>query len=47
MSSIDYQRLSFEYQPCAEQQTGAAPAIHPVVVVGAGPIGLATAIDLA
>ena len=41
MSSIDYQRLSFEYQPCAEQQKGAAPAIHPVVVVGAGPIGLA------
>ncbi|QUN30721.1 FAD-dependent oxidoreductase [Cupriavidus sp. KK10] len=47
MSSIDYQRLSFEYQPCAEQQKGADPAIHPVVVVGAGPIGLATAIDLA
>ncbi|SCB30604.1 FAD-dependent oxidoreductase [Cupriavidus alkaliphilus] len=53
MSSIDYQRLSFPYQPCAEQQrTGqsadAAPAaVHPVVVVGAGPVGLATAIDLA
>ncbi|WP_455287837.1 FAD-dependent oxidoreductase [Cupriavidus necator] len=47
MSSIDYQRLSFEYQPCAEQQAAADPAIHPVVVVGAGPIGLATAIDLA
>ncbi|RDK10367.1 FAD-dependent oxidoreductase [Cupriavidus lacunae] len=52
MSSIDYQRLSFAYQPCAEQRAGqsaeAAPAaVHPVVVVGAGPVGLATAIDLA
>ncbi|SPA55784.1 FAD-dependent oxidoreductase [Cupriavidus taiwanensis] len=53
MSSIDYQRLTFAYQPCAEQQRAgqsadAAPAaVHPVVVVGAGPVGLATAIDLA
>ncbi|MDQ0142319.1 FAD-dependent oxidoreductase [Cupriavidus necator] len=53
MSSIDYQRLSFAYQPCAEQRRAgqsadAAPAtVHPVVVVGAGPVGLATAIDLA
>ncbi len=53
MSSIDYQRLSFAYQPCADQQRAgpsadAAPAtVHPVVVVGAGPVGLATAIDLA
>ncbi|MBF6987885.1 FAD-dependent oxidoreductase [Cupriavidus sp. IK-TO18] len=48
MSSIDYQRLSFEYQPCAEQRAGQADGpVHPVVVVGAGPIGLATAIDLA
>ncbi|MFJ4292609.1 FAD-dependent oxidoreductase [Cupriavidus sp. NPDC089707] len=48
MSSIDYQRLSFEYQPCAEQRGAQADgAVHPVVVVGAGPIGLATAIDLA
>ncbi|WP_439686012.1 2-polyprenyl-6-methoxyphenol hydroxylase [Cupriavidus oxalaticus] len=48
MSNIDYQRLSFEYQPCAEQRgaQGDGP-VHPVVVVGAGPIGLATAIDLA
>jgi 3-(3-hydroxy-phenyl)propionate hydroxylase len=46
--TIDYQRLSFEYQPSAEQRDGqAGGTTHPVVVVGAGPIGLATAIDLA
>ncbi|ABF07225.1 FAD-dependent oxidoreductase [Cupriavidus metallidurans] len=45
---IDYQRIQYDYVPCAEQRgalTNAAP--HPVIVVGAGPIGLATAIDLA
>jgi len=55
MSSIDYQRLTFTYQPCAEQSaptngasdTGRTTAPHPVIVVGAGPVGLATAIDLA
>lgn len=50
MSSIDYQdyqRLTFDYQPCAEQSGKDASATHPVIVVGAGPIGLATAIDLA
>ncbi|WP_087689563.1 FAD-dependent oxidoreductase [Pandoraea sp. PE-S2R-1] len=58
MSSIDYQRLTFTYQPCAEQSaatngangtndTGRTAAPHPVIVVGAGPVGLATAIDLA
>ncbi|WP_144107689.1 FAD-dependent oxidoreductase [Paraburkholderia sp. BCC1886] len=61
--SIDYQRLSFKYQPCREQmaqpaqaaqaaqaaqsQTGASEAAYPVIVVGAGPVGLATAIDIA
>ncbi|MDF3836040.1 FAD-dependent oxidoreductase [Cupriavidus basilensis] len=46
--SIDYQRLTFEYQPCAEQgPEHAAGHAHPVIVVGAGPVGLATAIDLA
>jgi 3-(3-hydroxy-phenyl)propionate hydroxylase len=56
--SIDYQTLSFEYRPCREQQTQrdtpttqhtqhAEAAPYPVVVVGAGPVGLATAIDLA
>ncbi|VVD96345.1 FAD-dependent oxidoreductase [Pandoraea aquatica] len=47
MSSIDYQRLTFEYQACAEQAAHTDPVTHPVIVVGAGPIGLATAIDLA
>ncbi|MFL9961904.1 FAD-dependent oxidoreductase [Paraburkholderia sediminicola] len=47
--SINYQTLSFEYQPCREQsaQPGAEQAVHPVIVVGAGPVGLATAIDVA
>jgi 3-(3-hydroxy-phenyl)propionate hydroxylase len=45
--TIDYQRLQFEYRRAAEQVPGAAISIHPVVVVGAGPVGLATAIDLA
>lgn len=47
--SINYQTLSFEYQPCREQsgQGGAEQAPYPVIVVGAGPVGLATAIDIA
>jgi len=45
MSSINYQTLAFEYRRCAEQD--AASPTHPVIVVGAGPVGLATAIDLA
>ncbi|CAB3732923.1 FAD-dependent oxidoreductase [Paraburkholderia rhynchosiae] len=50
--SINYQTLSFEYQPCREQtaqstQSGAEQAAYPVIVVGAGPVGLATAIDIA
>ncbi|MFL9897085.1 FAD-dependent oxidoreductase [Paraburkholderia fungorum] len=50
--SINYQTLSFEYQPCREQseqsgQSGAEQAPYPVIVVGAGPVGLATAIDIA
>ena len=47
MSSITYQTLSFEYRRCAEQDAAADAARHPVIVVGAGPVGLATAIDLA
>jgi 3-(3-hydroxy-phenyl)propionate hydroxylase len=39
---IDYQRCAFAYTPLERNQ-----ARHPVVVVGAGPVGLATAIDLA
>ena len=36
----------YPYQPSADQQAE-APVRHPVVVIGAGPIGLAMAIDLA
>lgn len=36
----------FSYQRCADQDLS-PPAKHPVVVVGAGPVGLCTAIDLA
>jgi len=39
---IDYQGRVFDYAPAAPQA-----GRHPVVVVGAGPVGLATAIDLA
>ena len=45
---IDYQRQTYEYTACAEQKSGrVAEAPHPVIVVGAGPVGLSTAIDLA
>lgn len=53
MSNIDYQRLTFDYRVCDEQRgqrgdgTPYSPTTHPVIVVGAGPVGLATAIDLA
>lgn len=43
---VDYQKLVFDYQPHPDQRA-ALPARHPVVVVGAGPVGLALAIDLA
>lgn len=42
----DYQTRQFAYCRNADQDA-AVPPCHPVVVVGAGPIGLATAIDLA
>lgn len=45
--STDYQTLRFAYRRPAEQGSSAPPTLHPVVVVGAGPVGLATAIDLA
>ncbi len=37
---------SFDYQRCPDQDA-VAPVRHPVVVVGAGPVGLSLAIDLA
>ena len=42
----DYQKLEFDYQRSADQNS-ATPVKRPVVVVGAGPVGLALAIDLA
>ncbi|SDJ23030.1 FAD-dependent oxidoreductase [Variovorax sp. OV700] len=43
---IDYQSLRFDYKRHADQDA-ATPVRHPVVIVGAGPVGLALAIDLA
>jgi 3-(3-hydroxy-phenyl)propionate hydroxylase len=45
--TIDYQTMRFEYRRSADQSPHAPGEAHPVVVVGAGPVGLATAIDLA
>ncbi len=41
----DNARFTFGYRRCADQDAGQAVR-HPVIVVGAGPVGLATAIDL-
>jgi 3-(3-hydroxy-phenyl)propionate hydroxylase len=46
VTDIDYQALEFTYRLHADQQRS-TPATHPVVVVGAGPVGLTTALDLA
>ena len=45
-ADIDFQRLTFAYARHADQDAP-TPARHPVVVVGAGPVGLSLAIDLA
>mgnify|MGYP000149031520 CR=1 FL=1 len=42
----DFQRRVYPYRRSADQDA-ATPVRHPVVVVGAGPVGLALAIDLA
>jgi 3-(3-hydroxy-phenyl)propionate hydroxylase len=42
----DYQSLQLPYSRSPDQDL-TEPAHHPVIVVGAGPVGLATAIDLA
>jgi 3-(3-hydroxy-phenyl)propionate hydroxylase len=44
--AVDYQKLVFDYRPSADQTTP-LPVRRPVAVVGAGPVGLALAIDLA
>ena len=43
---IDYQTLRFDYERIADHDAQ-TPALYPVVVIGAGPVGLAAAIDLA
>ena len=43
---MDYQALRFAHQPHAELDAGAS-TLHPVVIVGAGPVGLTLALDLA
>ena len=43
---IDYQSLRFDYERHPDQDA-AMPVRRPVVVIGAGPVGLALAIDLA
>jgi 3-(3-hydroxy-phenyl)propionate hydroxylase len=44
----DYQKLELTYTRARDQAARAGqPTLHPVIIVGAGPVGLATAIDLA
>jgi 3-(3-hydroxy-phenyl)propionate hydroxylase len=43
---IDYQTLRFNYERAADHDAS-TPTLYPVVVIGAGPVGLAAAIDLA
>ncbi|MCK9686969.1 FAD-dependent oxidoreductase [Scleromatobacter humisilvae] len=45
-ADVDFQARTFDYVPHADQRA-AAPVRRPVVIVGAGPVGLALAIDLA
>ncbi|MEO8937822.1 MAG: FAD-dependent oxidoreductase [Burkholderiaceae bacterium] len=44
--TLDYQSLTFGYRRSSDQGRD-LPSRHPVVVIGAGPVGLTTAIDLA
>jgi 3-(3-hydroxy-phenyl)propionate hydroxylase len=46
MGHIDYELLRFAYQHHADQDAN-PPVRHPIVIVGAGPVGLSLAIDLA
>lgn len=43
---VDYQQVAFDYRRSPDQDA-AEPVRHPVVVVGAGPVGLTLALDLA
>ena len=44
--TVDFQKLTFSYAPSPDQRA-TTPVHHRVIVVGAGPVGLSTAIDLA
>ena len=44
--AVDYQKLVFDYQACDDQHAP-QPVRRPVAIVGAGPVGLSLAIDLA
>jgi len=46
VTDIDYQAMEFAYQKHPDQ-IALDPVRHPVIVVGAGPVGLTTALDLA
>jgi 3-(3-hydroxy-phenyl)propionate hydroxylase len=46
MADVDFQSLTLAYAQHADQRA-TTPARRPVVIVGAGPVGLALAIDLA
>ena len=43
MGDIDYQSLQLEYRPLPAD----APIHHPLIVVGAGPVGMSMALDMA
>ena len=45
-AAVDYQTLVFDYRRHPDQDA-ASPVRRPVIVVGAGPVGLSLAIDLA
>jgi 3-(3-hydroxy-phenyl)propionate hydroxylase len=46
MGTVDYELLRFTYQRHPDQDAS-EPVTHPIIVVGAGPVGLTLAIDLA
>ena len=46
VDAVDFQALEFEYQTSPDQRA-AKPVLHPVVIVGAGPVGLTLAVDMA
>ncbi len=45
-AAVDYRKLVFDYRPSPDQ-AAPQPVRRPVAIVGAGPVGLALAIDLA